>query len=250
MGKQHRVYKNDTNKEFVELFDSIGPYRSRRELWSDFITMAACAISNACDPKFFDVREKMYLQCAQNYSKEDLGKIANLLALTVIAFEKCPAQDFLGEIFSLMNLNDARRGQFFTPYSIASFMVHAMLNHDDIIPKDKKLTVLDSACGAGCMFIACAEYFAEKGINYQQEVMFVGQDIDPLVAKMCYIQLSLLGCDAIIKVGDSFTDPILENEPVTEKIWRTPMHMFGSILKYGLHPIDEGSETDSIKEPA
>lgn len=251
MREQSRIYKNDISKEFVELFNSIGPYRSKGELWSDFITMAACAISNACDPKFFDIREEMYKRCAKNYSKEDLGKIADLLTLVVLAFEKCPAQDFLGEIFSLMNLNNARRGQFFTPYSIASLMAYAALEHDDIIPNDRKLTISDPACGAGCMFIACVQYFTQKRINYQQEVMFVGQDVDPLVAKMCYIQLSLLGCDAIIKIGNSLTDPILENEPITEKIWRTPMHMFGSILKYGLCSSQKEAEEERIgEEPA
>ena len=234
MKKQSRIYKNDVSKEFLKLFDSIGQHRSKGELWSDFITMAACTISNACDPNFFDVREEMYKRCAKNYSKEDLCKIANLFTLVVLALEENPSQDFLGEIFSLMNFNDARKGQFFTPYSIASLMAHVTLNHDDPMPKGKKLAICDPACGAGGMLIACAEYFTEKGIDYQQKIMFVGQDIDPLAAKMCYIQLSLLGCDAIIKVGDSLSDPILENEPLTEKIWRTPIHVFGPILKYGL----------------
>ena len=243
MGKQQcRIFKDDASKEFVKLFESIGEGHSRQELWSDFITMVACAISNSCDPKFYDVREDMYQRCAKNYSKDDLCKIANLFVLLVLAFEKCPAQDFLGEIFSMMNLNDTRRGQFFTPYSISSFMAHTTLDLDAIMQSDRKISIFDPACGAGCLFIACANYLKEKGINYQQKIIFIAQDIDPLVAKMCYIQMSLLGCDAIIKIGDSLIDPILENEPLTEKIWRTPMHMLGSVLKYGLN--SDGEETE------
>ena len=33
--------------------------------------------------------------------------------------------------------------------------------------------------------------------------ILVAQDIDPLVAKMCYIQLSLLGCSGVVIIGNT-----------------------------------------------
>ena len=45
-------------------------------------------------------------------------------------------------------------------------------------------------------------------INYQQDAVFVGQDIDANVAMMAYIQLSLLGCPGYIKIGNSLTEPM------------------------------------------
>lgn len=44
------------------------------------------------------------------------------------------------------------------------------------------------------------------GVNYQKDVLFVGQDIDKVVAMMAYIQFSLLGCPGYIIVGNSLTD--------------------------------------------
>ena len=40
----------------------------------------------------------------------------------------------------------------------------------------------------------------------------VGQDIDPVAAKMTLIQLSVLGCRVVIKIGDSLADPILAHD--------------------------------------
>ena len=40
---------------------------------------------------------------------------------------------------------------------------------------------------------------------------------------MCYIQLSLLGVAAYIKVGNSLTEPMVENDS-TENYWFTPIY--------------------------
>lgn len=211
MKKQRDIlYKDEQHKEFVQVFDSIKQGLSRHQIWSDFITISACTISNACDPAFFDVREEMYLRCVKQYSRDDLDKFADLFALTILALEKSTAQDFLGEIYTAMGLCNSRLGQVFTPYDVSSLMTRITLNTESILQSTRQISIFDPSCGAGCMFIACANYLKEKGVNYQQKILFVGQDIDPLVAKMCYIQLSMLGCDAIIKVGDSFTDPFVE----------------------------------------
>ena len=66
-------------------------------------------------------------------------------------------------------------------------------------------------------------------INYQRSVLFVGQDIDEVVAKMCYIQISLLGCPGYVVVGNSLSEPICGTtiEPSYKKpenIWFTPLY--------------------------
>jgi len=64
----------------------------------------------------------------------------------------------------------------------------------------------------------------ERGFNYQQNAYFVAQDIDPLVAKMCYIQMSLLGISGVVLIGDTLANNTDEMEH-----WYTPFHyMFGS----------------------
>lgn len=138
---------------------------------------------------------------------------------------------FLGEVFTALNLTDEWKGQFFTPYHIADFMARITGGTDNFENDNRKVTVSDCACGGGCLLIAYANMLKRQNINYQQKIIFFAQDIDPTAAMMCYIQLSVLGCDAIIKIGDSLADPLTANEPVSEKIWRTPMHMCGSIFR-------------------
>ena len=78
--------------------------------------------------------------------------------------------------------------------------------------------------------IAAAEAFRECKVNYQTSVLFVGQDIDPVVAKMAYIQLSLLGCPGYITIGDSLMNPqtghaLFPNEREGQELWIMPMFM-------------------------
>ena len=44
----------------------------------------------------------------------------------------------------------------------------------------------------------------KENLNFQNYVLVYAQDIDYTAAMMCYIQLSLLGVAACIKVGNSF----------------------------------------------
>jgi hypothetical protein len=47
----------------------------------------------------------------------------------------------------------------------------------------------------------------DMGINFQHDVLFVGQDVDPVVARMCYIQMSLLGMPGYVIIGNSLLYP-------------------------------------------
>ena len=54
----------------------------------------------------------------------------------------------------------------------------------------------------------------------------MGQDIDPVVAKMCYIQLSLMGCAGYVIVGNSLTKPLTGDVLIPyddENLWIMPM---------------------------
>jgi len=83
------------------------------------------------------------------------------------------------------------------------------------------ISVNDPACGAGAMLIAFANVARRHGINYQKDVLFIAQDIDQTAALMCYIQLSLLGCPAIIIVGDSLVKPDMHPD---NDFWFTPFY--------------------------
>ena len=113
---------------------------------------------------------------------------------------------------------------------------------------EKPITISDPCCGAGCLLIACANEAKRVGINYQEKMVFYAQDIDRIAALMCYIQLSLLGCKAYIKIGNSLTDPLTENESLDENIWLTPMLVGESIFKlFGLMR-DGKEDQDGMEE--
>jgi len=63
----------------------------------------------------------------------------------------------------------------------------------------------------------------KTNLNYQNHLLVVAQDIDETVALMCYIQLSLLGVAGYVKVGNSLTEPMTDNDD-KENYWFTPMY--------------------------
>ena len=62
------------------------------------------------------------MQAIKQYTADELGEVTHLFALTALALEENPEQDFLGELFTNMNLCNIRKGQIFTPYLIAKLM--------------------------------------------------------------------------------------------------------------------------------
>jgi hypothetical protein len=60
-------------------------------------------------------------------------------------------------------------------------------------------------------------------LNYQNHILIVGQDIEEVVALMCYLQISMLGVAGYIKVGNTLTNPISSADTM-ENYWFTPMY--------------------------
>ena len=108
--------------------------------------------------------------------------------------------------------------------------------------KDEPQIVNEPACGSGVNLIALANVMKEKGINYQRNVYFVAQDIDPLVAKMCYIQMSLLGMPGIVIVGDTLASPM------KGEYWLTPFHFVFGIAILQRYKKKQEQEIESQQE--
>ena len=86
MGSDVRHVRGEAQKELVkkfEVFSSNG--RSRWQLWSDWITVSAIAVSNATDQSHFDEREKQYLSIAGKYTRPEMEAFTEMLALLVVA---------------------------------------------------------------------------------------------------------------------------------------------------------------------
>ena len=102
-------YLSDHHKNFATVFSSLTERYGRFKVWSDFVTMTACAISNACDLRFAKEREAMYMEAVKRYSKEEAEQISELFTETILALEDNPEQDFLGGIFGTLNLHNEWR---------------------------------------------------------------------------------------------------------------------------------------------
>ena len=222
-------------KEFLKTFHSLTIRRRDWDIWTDFVTMAACSISNAVDKFHFDEREKTYLRIVNKYDKEERQLFPQLLAYTVLALEENPEQDFLGDIYTELGLNSKEHKQIFTPYHICHMM--AEITFGDLVTQVEEkgyVEINDCCCGAGATLIAAAnvaKYKLEKaGLNFQNHILISGQDIDYLVTMMCYIQLSLLGVAGYFKVGNALTEPMITGDSLAN-YWFTPMY-FSNVWHY------------------
>lgn len=235
MGTNERAAGSaELEKRFLKIFHRICRQHHALQVWRDFVTMSACAIANAvdCRADVQKLREDSYMETVKRYSKEETEQLCELLAVTVMALDDNPAQDFLGSLYMKLNLGNGHKGQFFTPWHIAELMAGIQMDGAlaGQIESEGYISVNDPCCGAGCMLMAFADVCKNSSeVNYQQSVFFVGQDIDPLAAMMCYIQISLLGCPGYVVVGNSLTecacgtvlDPVFHKP---EEIWFTPLY--------------------------
>ena len=176
-------------QQFQDIFRSLDRTRNTWSIWADFVVMLACSISNSVDANNRASREDMYLKVSAQYTAIELEQFTRLSEVTATAFEENPDQDFLGTLFNRLELNNKHRGQFFTPYGIAKLMamMQCVSLAEEIAAKGY-ISVNDCCCGAGALLIAFANAARDQGINYQRDILFVAQDIDFIVALICYIQ--------------------------------------------------------------
>lgn len=225
MSKRQQQQVEKRSAGFMGEFKKLLYRHQAWEVWRDFCTLAACSIANAVDKRHFETREKLYLDTIKRYNKTEQQVFPILFAETVLELERNPDQDFLGKMFMQLELGNHWKGQFFTPYNICHLM--AQLNLDEQkenLERKGWISVCDCCCGAGAMLIAFANACRQEGINYQQDVLFVAQDIDPTAAYMCYIQLSLLGCPGYVKIGNALSEPLIAGEENQECVWCTPFY--------------------------
>lgn len=209
MGRKTVHFRKRSQAEFARVFTTLCSTKSSWRVWSDFITLSALSIANACDQQgeTHDARESEYLRIIGQYTKPEQQTIPELFARLVMALEEDPEQDFLGEMFMALELGSHWKGQFFTPYSICQLM--AAMTIQDREPEIQERgwsAVNDPCCGAGALLIAARNDMVKRGLGPRQ-VLYVAQDIDRTAALMCYLQLSLLGCAGYVVVGDTLTQP-------------------------------------------
>lgn len=232
MGNDSRLVKDQHQKNIVKLFSRFDGSKNRRKVFEDFVTASAIAISNSCDETHAEEREEHYLQIVKQYKPAELETFGEMLAEIVMGMEDNPNQDFLGEMYMALDFGSSSAGQFFTPYDVCRCLAGIQSDWDFLnsrIAANGFISVSDPACGAGALLVAFANACRSCGLNYQQTVLFVAQDLDYTVGMMCYIALSLLGCAGYVVIGDTLIDPgtsydskgLLPRD--NGRVWYTPM---------------------------
>ena len=230
-------------KTLTELFDKLAQRYGRHTAWSDWIYMCAASISQVMD--FKQGREDKYLHLINSYDKEYHNVFPEMFGELTFAFEEEGFGDILGDIYSSMRMTNDKNGQVFTPYHISKFMAALNGDADSLAAEIERrgyITVSDPCCGAGVMLISFADHCKDCDINYQESVLFAAQDIDPVAALMCYVQMSLLGMPGYVIIGNALSG----QAPEADSTWYTPMYFWQGFHYRTQTDIPEETEDTAI----
>ena len=109
-----RSIRDDHQKNFLKIFNSLTGKHSRWEIWEDFVTLTAIEISNSTDKVNAPERTKMYQTIVSKYSAKEREGMAEMLGEVIMGMEQNPDQDFLGSLYMMCELGNDHAGQFFT----------------------------------------------------------------------------------------------------------------------------------------
>lgn len=183
------------------------PDYQRGSVWND---------EDTCDSRCRDAREEQYNAIVQKYDEKTVNQFAVLTGITMTALLENPKQDFLGTVYQRLGLAKSRAGQFFTPYNVGQMMARMNMPDSFVLNKSRIFQVNDPCCGAGCLLLAgynaMREQLEPTDPDWDKYVLFVAQDIDPLVCKMCYIQMCCIGVPGVVVAGNSLF-PDAERKP-------------------------------------
>ena len=122
--------RNQHQAEFVKCIQKFGGKYQTWEIYADFISMFACAISNGIDRVHFKPREEMYMQIIRKYTNEEQAIFPEMMGHVINGMEENRDCDFLGELYMALDLGSHWKGQFFAPYSLCKMT--AQLQKNDI----------------------------------------------------------------------------------------------------------------------
>lgn len=218
--------KSEIAKEIEKMSGQYTAY----QIFSDWVAMVAISIQNTCwvayrgtelyDDDLWQDREKRYLNIASRYTKDQLMTFCKMNGWLTDTYEKA-AGDVLGEIYMEAGCGNKSTGQFFTPFHVAQLCSDITLQ---IKPnEDGDYIINEPSCGGGGMVIASLNTMKKRKISWRK-VKVIAQDLDWNGVYMTYVQLSLLGINAIVAQGDSLKEPYIYGYP-QERVFYTPARM-------------------------
>lgn len=199
---------------------------SEYEVFTDWIRCCAIAISNQCTMFHGDIwqqREDEYISTMKKYERDERELLREMFFMLADALEE-KFSDVLGEIYMEEEMGSKSAGQFFTPYHVSKLCARLAL--ENLKPDESGIWhINEPSCGGGGMIIAALDLLRKRGVDYQRKVRVVAQDLDWKGVYMTYLQLSLLGVNAVVVQGDTLMQPYSPRETEPGHILRSPMNM-------------------------
>ena len=143
-----------------------------------------------------------------------LGKLVEHLSTHDLDRDSIPP-DMLGEAYMDLVRQFAEEegksgGQFFTPPQIVNLCVRLVDDFED------GQTFHDPTVGSGGMLIEAARYYREEQGGDPEKLRFSGQEINPDIAAIAKMNLSIHGLNGSIEREDSLSKPAFTNEDKNE----------------------------------
>lgn len=195
------------DKDFIlNTIKNLGQKYGTNNVFNDIVICCAYSFANCID--FKEKRENEYIRIINKYSEEERKLFPKVVAALINEYEKTEEPiDILGDIYEKLNLIKKGQAQFFTPLNISKMMADIIINGDSNIKdnKDKNyISISDPTCGSGRNIYTAYSKLLHDGIK-NNDIYLEGADIDLVCCCMTYIQLSLMGANAVVYHQNSLT---------------------------------------------
>jgi type I restriction-modification system DNA methylase subunit len=196
--------------DIIKGINEIAGQYSAYQVFNDWIQIMAISISNSLfiiHDKVWREREDLYINTMKKYSEKDQKKLQEMFFMLIETLEE-GIDDVLGDVYMKGEMGSSVLGQFFTPFHISYLTARAGTDIGTVKESEEDIILNEPSCGGGGMIIATAKVLQEEGIDYQKRLRVIAQDLDWKGVYMSYVQLSLLGINAVCYQGDSLSDSI------------------------------------------
>jgi len=165
------------------------------------------------NPELQGVFRADYIE-ADALDDDRLGRLVEHLTQYDLDRDSVPP-DMLGEAYMDLVRHFAEEegksgGQFFTPPHIVNLCVRLVDDFED------GETFHDPTVGSGGMLIEAARYYRDEQGGDPEKLKFTGQEINPDIAAIAKMNLSIHGLNGEIEREDSLSNPAFTNEENSE----------------------------------
>lgn len=210
----------DAVKPLIDLLGQFSGRIEKRQVFTDFLWLTACQISNFCDPVHREQRDRETRKISCQYTVAELALFDEMRRHLRQSIPECVKfgrfQDILGRVFEELSFGNKRLGQNLTPPGIARLIAKIVVKEHT----GEIRTVNDPAVGGGMLILSYVEEMALAGRNYCTEMAVMAQDIDIRCVLMSYIQFSLYGIPAVVLRANALLGEEYDR-------WYTPMYIDG-----------------------